>query len=397
MSSRAGTLVLARDRTPGTVIAQLIAVAARIPLAIVLTSFDPGGTERQMTELICRLDQTQFEVHVACLRREGRWLSKIEPVASSIGCFPLTSFRSPSAAREIGRFVGWCHTRRLAVVHACDFYANVFALTGAALARVPIRIGARRDILLPERSPAQHRLQALSYRWAHHVVANSHAAAAQLVREGVDSARINVIPNGIDLEQYVPGATRTSRHVVTTVANLRLEKGHEVLIRAAALIAREIPDLVVQLVGAGAMREALLGQIDALRLTKVVRLLGDREDVPDVLDRTGIFVLPSRTEAFPNSVMEAMAMRLPVVASDVGGIPELIEHGRNGVLVPPGDERALAAAVLDLFRNPARASRLAASARATIEARYSFERMVREFEVLYRGEPGHALPVEAAS
>jgi glycosyltransferase involved in cell wall biosynthesis len=185
--------------------------------------------------------------------------------------------------------------------------------------------------------------------------------------------------------------------VVTTVANLRLEKGHEVLIRAAALIAREIPDLVVQLVGAGAMREALLGQIDALRLTKVVRLLGDREDVPDVLDRTGIFVLPSRTEAFPNSVMEAMAMRLPVVASDVGGIPELIEHGRNGVLVPPGDERALAAAVLDLFRNPARASRLAASARATIEARYSFERMVREFEVLYRGEPGHALPVEAAS
>jgi glycosyltransferase involved in cell wall biosynthesis len=145
------------------------------------------------------------------------------------------------------------------------------------------------------------------------------------------------------------------------------------------------------------MRDTLLGQIDALRLTHVVRLLGDREDVPELLDGTDIFVLPSRTEAFPNGAMEAMAMRLPVVASDVGGIPELIEQGRNGVLVPPGDERALAAAVLGLFRDPARANRLASSARATIESRYSFARMVREFETLYKGELGHTLPFEAAS
>jgi glycosyltransferase involved in cell wall biosynthesis len=382
----------------GTVIAQLISVTARIPLAIVLTSFDPGGTERQMTELISRLDQRRFEVHVACFRREGRWLSKVQPAASSIACFPLTSFRSASAAREIGRFVRWCRTHRIAVVHACDFYANVFALTGAALARVPLRIGSRRDILIPQqRSSAQHRLQALSYRCAHHVVANSRAAASQLGREGVDSRKISVIPNGIDLERYVPAATRTRRHVITTVANLRPEKGHEVLVRAMGLVAREIPDLVVQLVGGGPMRDALLGQIETLGLANVVRLLGDREDVPEVLDGTDIFVLPSRTEAFPNGVMEAMAMRLPVVASDVGGIPELIDHGRNGVLVPAGDERALASAVIGLFRDPARANQLASSARATIESRYSFARMVREFETLYTGDLGQTLPFEAAS
>jgi glycosyltransferase involved in cell wall biosynthesis len=360
-------------------------------LGIFLTSFEAGGTERQMTELISRLDQTRFEVHVACLRREGRWLPKIEPAASSITHFPLTSFRSVSAAREIRRFARWCRGHRIAVLHACDFYSNIFALTGAALARVPVRIGSRRDVLIPQRSRAQNRLQTLSYRFAQRVVANSRAAALQLVREGVDPMKISLIPNGIDLQRHVPAPPRTRRHVITTVANLRAEKGHDVLVRAVSEIVREIPDLVVQLVGGGPMRDALRGQIEASGLTNVVRLLGDREDVPDLLRDTDLFVLPSRTEAFPNGVMEAMAMGLPVVASAVGGIPELIEHERNGVLVPPGDERALAAAVLSLFQDPTRADRLASSARTTIVSRYSFDRMVREFEALYTG---HAVSIQ---
>src|SRR3954462_8451270 len=118
-----------------------MSVTARTPLAIVLSSFDPGGTERQMTELISRIDQTRFEVHVACFRRQGRWLPHVEAVETSVTCFPLTSFHSVSAAREIARFVAWCRHRRFAGGHAGDFYANGCALTGGALARVPLRIG----------------------------------------------------------------------------------------------------------------------------------------------------------------------------------------------------------------------------------------------------------------
>src|ERR1044071_2178465 len=102
------------------------------------------------------------------------------------------------------RFAGWCARTRIAVVHACDFYANVFALPAAALARVPIRIGSRRDILLPERSAGQHRLQRHAYRWAHRVVANSTAAARQVVAEGVPESSVTVVPNGIDLSRYRP-------------------------------------------------------------------------------------------------------------------------------------------------------------------------------------------------
>src|ERR1044071_9825227 len=119
------------------------------------------------------------------------------------------------------RFAGWCARTRIAVVHACDFYANVFALPAAALARVPVRIGSPRDNRLTQRSDGQHRLQQLSYRAAHRVVAHSRAAAAQLLREGVKETAIAMIPNGIDLARYRPAAGPRERLVITTVANLR--------------------------------------------------------------------------------------------------------------------------------------------------------------------------------
>ena len=371
-------------------------MSPRIPIAIVLTSFDPGGTERQMTELIARLDQERFDLHVVCFRREGRWLPKVEAAVASITQFPLAGFRSPSAWWQAARFAGWCRRHRIRVVHACDFYANVFALPAAALAGVPVRIGSRRDILIPQRSGGQHRLQALSYKAAHHVVANSHAAAAQVVREGVAPARVAVIPNGIDLARYHPAPRRRQRRIITTVANLRPEKGHDVLIRAAALVAREVPDVVFQLAGDGPMRAQLSSDAAARGVGDVVRFLGHREDVPELLHGSDLFVLPSRTEAFPNGVVEAMAAALPVVATSVGGIPELVDDGRNGVLVRAGDEHALAAALLGLLSDADRADRLAAAGRHTIETRYSFDRMVQAFEALYQGELSNTLPIDAA-
>jgi L-malate glycosyltransferase len=368
--------------------------SSRIPLAIVLTSFDPGGTERQMTELISRIDASRFDLYVACFRRQGLWLERVQRAAISVTEFPISSFRSPSTLTQLLRFARWCREREIAVLHACDFYANVFALTGAALARVPVRIGSRRDLVLPARTPGQHRLQRLTYRQAHRVVANSQAAGAQVVREGVPASRVTVIPNGIDLSRYLPRQPRAGRRVVTTVANLRSEKGHEVLLAAAAIVAQRVPDIEFHLAGGGPMQPALERQARDLGLGGVVRFLGHREDVPQVLQEADVFVLPSRTEAFPNGLLEAMGASLPVVASDVGGIPELVQHEGNGLLVPVGDPRALASAILRIVHEPALAEGLALAARATIESRYSFERMVTMFEALYEEELAAAMSTD---
>jgi L-malate glycosyltransferase len=365
-----------------------------IPIAVVLSSFDPGGTEHQMTELVRRLDPRLFTVHVVSLSGRGALQSRIESAVASITVFKLRSFKSPSTVGQMLRFSGWCRERGIQAVLACDFYANVFALPAAALAEVPVRIGARRDVLMPERTPAQQLLQRLAYQLAHRVVANSTAAVEQLIEEGVADWRIVQIGNGIDLSRYpeddaaarLARAKSTGRRVITTVANLRPGKGHDVLLKAAARVIRRVPDVQFQIVGDGPRRQELEQQAAALRISAQVSFLGHRDDVPAVLAQSDLFAFPSFMEAAPNAVIEAMAAGLPIVATRVGGIPEVIEHEHNGLLVAPGDDRALAAGLLRVIERPELALQVGEAARQTVEARFSFDRMVSEFQELFLAE-----------
>jgi glycosyltransferase involved in cell wall biosynthesis len=170
---------------------------------------------------------------------------------------------------------------------------------------------------------------------------------------------------------------------VITVANLRPEKNHETLIAAAAALASTHPQLRFQIVGDGARRAALEHLAELRGVAHMVEFLGHREDVPALLAGADLFVLPSRTEAFPNSAIEAMAAGLPVVCSAVGGLLDLVTPGRTGLLVDPSDPEALAAAIRSLADDPARARALGAAARAEVRSRYSFDRMVQAFEELY--------------
>src|SRR5687768_13905443 len=153
-----------------------------------------------MTELICRLDTARYEVHAVCFRREGAWLPRAEAHAQSVVEFPLRSFKSAATVRHFAALVRWLRRRRIAVLQACDLYANIFALPAAAIARVPVRLGSRRGIVSPVSTPGMLPMQRLGYRSAHRVVANSAAAGARVRQEGVAESRIAVIPNGIDLD-----------------------------------------------------------------------------------------------------------------------------------------------------------------------------------------------------
>ena len=354
--------------------------APQIPVAVFITSFHPGGTERQMTELIQRFDRSQFDVHVACFHKEGAWLPRVEACAP-VTEFPIRGFARPATLAKAASFARWCRARRIAVVQTCDLYANTFALPAAALAGVPVRVGSRRE-LNPDKSAAQIAMQRQAYRCAHAIVANSRAAARQLGAEGVPAARVEVIPNGVTFEQL---AARTPRPVSTilTVANLRTEKAHEVLLAAAARLVPIYPHLQFQIAGDGPRMSELRAMADTLGLASHVTFLGHREDVPALLERADAFVLPSRSEAFPNGAIEAMASGLPVVASAAGGLLDLIEPGRTGLLVAPDNAEALAEAIGSLVASPELAALLGAAARDNVTRHYSFDRMVRSFEDLY--------------
>jgi glycosyltransferase involved in cell wall biosynthesis len=353
------------------------------PIAFLLTSFDVGGTERQMVELMRRLDRHDFEVHVACVHRGGPLEARAIEGAASIACFPIAGFARPSAVQQMLSFARWCRRIDAQIVHTCELYANILGLPGAALAGVRVRIGNRRELLTPDKRRAHITAQRLAYRAAHAVVANSTAAAEQLRGEGVPPARIRVIPNGVDCDLFaVPPRERPIRRLVT-VANLRLEKGHDTLIAAFSLLASRHPDIELLFVGDGPLRSTLVRQVNLRGLRSRIRFLGERPDISSQLATADLFVLPSRTEACPNAVLEAMSSGLPIVATRVGGVPELIEDGADGLLVSADAPGELANAIEALIEHPARAAALGRAARVKAEQRFSFDRMIDGFEHLY--------------
>jgi glycosyltransferase involved in cell wall biosynthesis len=373
-----------------------------VSIAVVMTTFEPGGTERQMIELIRRLSPARWTVHVACFHARGAWFDRVASAAASVTEFPITSFRKPSVVGQVVAFGRWCRAHRIAIVHTTELYSNIFALPAAALANVPVRIGNRREIN-PDKTSAQIALQRAAYACAHTVIANSHAAARRLVFERVPARKIAVVPNGLDIPPLAPKSAPTGRRTIIVVANLRPEKGHDVLIAAAGHVLQRFPDARFEVVGDGPERVRLTALATATGLSRSFSFLGHRDDVAARLGSADIFVLPSRSEAFPNAVLEAMAAGLPIVASGVGGIPELIVDGRNGLLVPAGDSDALAERLCRLMADEPLAARLGGAARATAEAHNSFDRMVAVFESLYlallarRGVVGAASPQLAAS
>jgi glycosyltransferase involved in cell wall biosynthesis len=356
-----------------------------IPIAVVMTSFEPGGTERQMIELVRRLDPERWAVHIACFRARGAWFHRVAEAAASIAQFPVDTFRRPSAVRQMWAFAAWCRATRIAVVHTTELYSNIFGLPGAAVANVPVRVGNRREIN-PDKSPAQIAMQRTAYSAAHKVVANSRAAAGRLRLERVPERKIAVIANGLDCDRFERPTPRPKLRKVVVVANLRPEKGHDVLMDAAVDVLRRYRDAQFEIVGGGPELHSLLARAEALGVRHAFTFLGHRDDVPARMADGDIFVLPSRSEAFPNAVLEAMAAGLPIVASGVGGIVELIDEGVTGLLAAPGDAPALADRLCRLMNDPALASRLGDAARAKAHARYSFDRMVAAFESLYLTE-----------
>lgn len=341
-----------------------------------------------MSELIHGLSAREWEVHALCFAARGPWLAKISQSAHSIREFPISGFARRATRRQLHRYADWCRDHAVRVVVTSDFYTNVFGLAGAALAGVPVRIGGRREINT-DKNFAKLVLQRAAYTLAHRIVANSQAAAARLRMEAVSARKIAVISNGIDARTFAaadaPRGVRPIKRAIT-IANLRAEKGHDVLIEAIAAGRRAFPVLEFDLVGDGPCRPALEELVQARGLQSSVRFLGERHDLPDLLAQADLFIFPSRTEAFPNSVMEAMAAGLPVIASGVGGILELVEDGVSGLLVPIDEPGCLAQAIANLAGDPVKAAAMGVAAGEAVRSRFSIQHMVSGFEDLFTKE-----------
>ena len=349
-----------------------------------------GGAERQVLEIVRRLDRRRFDPVVGCLVRKGRWGEALEAEGVRVVDFAKRPGFDPTLLLRLARFL---RRERFAIVHTHAFTAATWGRLAAALAGRPCMVVHEHSAFSldsPLHSLVDRALAPLTDRW----VPVSEQLARDLARGlGLPVPRLVTVRNGLPLPEGAPpvdrGAVRRElgadgfAKLVGTVGRLERRKGLEVLLEATQTLAGRRPDLGVVLVGEGPDREMLERQAGALGLGDRVLFAGRREDVPRVLAALDVFVLPSHSEGLSIALLEAGAASCPIVATDVGGNPEVIEDGRSGVLVPAGDPRALAEGLATVLDDPERARALGAAASRTVRERFSSDAMMKGIEDLY--------------
>lgn len=380
--------------------------SAPIRLLKLIALFGCGGTERQIVNLTRELDRTRFELRFACLKRWGHFLEEIEqrqkiPVAE----YPVNSFYNPDTFRQQLRFAADIRQHRTQIVHSYNFYANTFAVPAAKLAGAPVIIASIRDagVYL---TPGQKRMQRLVCRLADCVLVNAEAIQRWLVDQGYRPEKIRVIRNGIDLSRFTGKRDGTALRrewglppqapLVVMLARLNPQKGFEYFLEAAAIVARRCPTARFIIVGEGHLvhpggvvklddvyEQELKRLADRLGLGERLVFAGFRSDVPALLAEAAVSVLPSLSEGLSNTLLESMAAGVPVIATRVGGNPEIVAHGQTGLLVPVRDAGALAEAIGTLLCNPDLARHLGQAGQQWVTEHCSLARMVRDTEALY--------------
>ena len=362
--------------------------------------FYQGGSERQAVQLMRLLkERDSYRVHIACLNPTGVLRKEVERLdLGEIGEFPLTSFYDRNAALQLRRFIGFLRDRDINLIQVFDFYTNIFGMVGAALARVPVRIAARRETD-GMRTSAQKWTERRAFRLAQAIVANSEAVRQQLIRDGVPAQKIVTIYNGIDTERVFPITDLNRdralallklpceghRRFVTIVANMHHPvKDQATFLRAARSVRQAVPDAAFVLAGEGKMTEPLKLLATQLGLNGSAFFLGRCENIPELLAISDVCVLSSKgVEGFSNSVMEYMAAARPVVATDVGGAREALIDGETGFVVPPQNDEVMAERIVSLLKDPVKARAMGERGLEVIREKFSCQVQLDRTEELY--------------
>jgi L-malate glycosyltransferase len=385
----------AMHTVPGTML------STEVPVLHLVNRFWIGGAERQFVERLRRHPEG-FRAVVGCLEISGPMLEPVRAMGYEPEVFPLKgSMLQSNTAVQIARMAALIRAEGIRIVHGTDFNTNLLGLAAARLAGAKA-IVSRLDLghLRAGFGRWHRRAEMLSSRLADLVVANAEAVREVCIREeGVRPENCVVVRNGIDLEHFDAGAALglqaplpvpDGEPAVAVIGNLWPVKGHRTLVEAVARLPPELHRVRFLCAGEGPEREYLTDRIAQLGLGERVLLLGHRLDVAAVLARCQAACLCSSAEGLSNALMEAMASRLPIVATRVGGNPELVREGENGFLVPYGDAQALAEAIGALLSAPEQAREMGLRGRHCVESALSMERMAEGHGALYRRALGAA-------
>jgi glycosyltransferase involved in cell wall biosynthesis len=362
----------------------------RVRIVEVLATGTNGGAQEHLYSLLTRLDRSRYDASVVALSA-GSAVRKMQRDG-----IPVLVIDDPDDAVAVGALAAHLADVRPDVIHNHMYRAE---LVGTRAAIALGAIGRRRPYVVStihssrvRSAEDREQLRRLTPRMDR-LIAVSQAMVRKIHDEGRDTIPVELIYNGVDLERYdhqEPCCTLHEEYgmepgsqIVGVVARLEPEKGHPTLLEAWPLVLRAVPDAYLLLVGEGSQRDALERQAAQLRVAHRVVFTGRRDDVPAVTAALDVAVLPSYREAQGLTILEALALSRPVVASNVGGIPEVIKDGVTGLLVPPHDPAALAAAIIRFLTDHPYADTIAKAGHDMVHDRFCIELMVKAIEGIY--------------
>jgi len=363
----------------------------RLRVTQIIGNVAVGGAERHVLDLTLALCERGADVEVIC-PRPGPLLERLEAHGLSTRCLEMVVPRPGDEYalewRVVETLIQHLRGRRPDVVHSHLYPAHLHASLAALQAGVPAIVQTAHTLVV---RPGDVLLGRLTRA---HTIATSTAVRDLLRNAGVPGDRLDVVYNGVGAEHFAtaPAAVRELRSslrlgdgpVLGTIARLSPEKGIDVLMHAFRRVVHAKPSARLVIAGDGPRAGALRELVSQLGLERGVRFLGTRADVPLLNQLLDVFVLPSRQEACPMALLEAMASGRAVIATRVGGSAELVTHDIDGCLVAPEAPELLAQMIVDLLDNPSRRSALGAAARSKVQTRFTRDRMVDRTLAVYR-------------
>ncbi|MFN8490925.1 MAG: glycosyltransferase [Caldilineaceae bacterium] len=364
---------------------------APIKVIHLITELSIGGAQMVLLRLLANLDRTRYQVMVACLyNRDGAVAQQIRALGIPVIDLGMTRKWRVDAFLRLWRLL---RQTRPAVLHTWMFHCNIPGRILGRLAGVPVIISAEHT--MGQESGMRVRLNRLTGGLADRVLCVS-PQVADYARTAIHlpSSKVVVVPNGIDLKLFAnlpsQAQARAKFHlppqafIIGAIGRPRAVKGYRFLIEAMAQLTKQAPgQFHLLFVGNGPERPALLELAQQLQLTESITFLDDQNDIPGLLPALDVLASASLWEGMPMVILEAMAAGLPVVATNVGGTPDVVVAGETGLLVPPADPAALAAALERVAADGAGRQRMGTAGRQRVEQHFSVTRNVELTQALY--------------
>lgn len=351
-----------------------------------------GGAERQLYELARGLDKNKYKVTIASLECDGKTSRElVEGIGCSLAVFQVVRIYGLSGLMQGIKFYYFLKREKIDILQTYHFSSDIWGTFWAHLAGVRNIISCRRDIGF-WRNPKHVRAYRLVNRWVRKIITNSLAGKNMVLQdEKVNLQKIDVIYNGVEIPSNTASLPSLRKQlsltdgdiVIAHVANLRPVKGHVFLIQALADIASRHKNIKVLLIGEDRLNGEIQSLADNLGLRNHVLFLGKRNDVRELLSISDICVLPSLSEGMSNSILEYMAFGKAIIATNVGGNPELIQNGQTGILVEKESADAFKKALLALIENPQKRKELGESARKKALEDFSMPAMIAKYDSLF--------------